>query len=119
MLNPPHVSRNPSINSWTNLSDGSPVTFAHTGESPDAFMQLDMGATGRPFDRVRLVNRKDPLGGWAYGNVDRETMVAERLNGVTLKALDIDNTVIFSYTFSGITRNSPTVYDFDRNGNII
>jgi hypothetical protein len=119
MLNPPHVSNDPSIDNWTHLSDGSLVTYAHTGYSPDAFMQLDMGATGRLFDRVRLVNRKDQMGQWAYGNVDRETIVAERLNGVTLKALDVDNAVIFSYTFSGITRNSPTVYDFDRNGNLI
>ena len=119
MVSPPLVSDQPTKNDWTQLNAGSLVTYANTGDAPNAYMQLDLGAQGANVDRVRVVNRRDPFGQWANGMLDRERLVAERLNGVTLKVLDVASNVLFQYTFSGISRTSPRIFDFDMNGDRI
>jgi hypothetical protein len=119
LVSPPQVSSQPTANDWTRLNDGSPITYAHTGDAPNAYMQLDLGAQGMDVDRVRVVNRRDPHGQWANGMLERERLVAERLNGVTLTVLGVTGSIVFQYTFSGIGRKSPRVFDFDVNGDRI
>ena len=64
-------------------------------------MELDFGNGGMEITSVRVGQNR--------------AITMSRLNGIKLSIMDNTRTVLFEYTFDGITQTSPTMYIFNVN----
>lgn len=86
---PPYTMNGLTVFPWTNLTDGSSVTFSHTERSTTAQLLLDLGADV-PVDRVRITNRVDAA----------NLSIRNRIVGSTLTVETAAGTILWSYTFT-------------------
>ena len=88
---------------WAALNDGVSHTTARTNKGGANYMELDFGEGGRRMNRVRVVHHRADM---------------ERVNGVTLRAMDGSRGVMFEYVFQGIRDDSAEVVDVDMFGRV-
>lgn len=96
-----------STTNWEKANDGLSYTVASPIVTTNSYIELDFGVGGKETDKVRLVNR----------TINQDTI--ERLNFVTLCVMDSSRKIMFQHTFSGITINSPAMFDFDLQGRML
>jgi hypothetical protein len=90
-------------NDWHNLNDGDRTTttegtMGHTTNDARGVMQLDFGKDGVKTNRILVAHRSIEI---------------RRSNGVTLEAIDPNESVLFRYVCSGINIGSPAIDTFD------
>ena len=71
------------------MDDGDTTTIGHTELSPQAYIELDFGASGKPGDTVKVLNRPP-------GSINGVEVLSIRLQGCTLTVTDINGKVVLS-----------------------
>jgi hypothetical protein len=85
----PSGNLDPTCCDWKFVDDGDTTTIGHTELSPQAYIELDFGASGKPGDTVKVLNRPP-------GSINGVEVLSIRLQGCTLTVTDINGKVVLS-----------------------